>query len=111
MRHHNYFVYIISNPKRTTLYTGVTNNLEQRLVEHYMNRGQKATFAGRYHCYELLYFEWFKDINQAIKWEKTIKGWRREKKLNLIKERNPNLASLNKQVTAWPPTPDRRVHR
>ena len=43
----NYFVYITTNPGRTVLYTGVTNDLEVRLRQHYENRGNKKTFAGR----------------------------------------------------------------
>ena len=47
---HTYYVYIITNYSKSVLYTGRTNNLEQRLVEHYSNRGLPKTFAGRYHC-------------------------------------------------------------
>jgi len=65
-RQHLYFVYIVTNSERTVLYPGVTNNLEQRLVEHYCNRGQKKTFAGKYYCYNLVYFEEFQYINDAI---------------------------------------------
>ncbi|WP_370457627.1 GIY-YIG nuclease family protein [Rufibacter sp. XAAS-G3-1] len=55
MKDHNYFVYIISNPAKTVLYTGVTNNLEVRLQQHKDNRGKPETFAGKYCCYKLLY--------------------------------------------------------
>ena len=41
MKHHNYFVYITTNPSRKVLYTGMTNDLEQRIIEHYLNRGDK----------------------------------------------------------------------
>lgn len=44
---HEYFIYIITNPNRTTLYVGVTNDIARRLVEHYASRGHKKTFAGR----------------------------------------------------------------
>ena len=55
----NYFIYFITNPNKTVLYLGVTNDLERRLDEHYQNRGNKKSFAGRYHCFKLVYWEWF----------------------------------------------------
>ena len=89
MTNHNYFVYIITNPGKTVLYTGVTNDLPTRLKQHYENRGKKATFAGRYYCYKLIYYERFDDINIAIEREKEIKDLSRAKKEALIKEQNP----------------------
>jgi len=86
----NYYVYITTNPANTVLYTGVTNNLEVRLKQHHSNRGNKQTFAGRYYCYRLLYFEYFTDIEQAIAREKEIKDMSRERKWRLIETQNPN---------------------
>jgi putative endonuclease len=101
---HCYYTYIVCNPEKTVLYTGVTNNLGQRLIEHWNNRGNKKTFAGKYYCYCLLYYEMTQYINTAIAREKEIKGWRREKKLALIKEMNPTLMFLNKEACGeWPP--------
>ena len=94
----NYFTYITTNPAKTVLYTGVTNNLYTRIQEHYFNRGKKETFAGRYYCYNLIYYERFNDVNHAIQREKEIKGWTRAKKLNLIKRNNPKLNFLNKSI-------------
>jgi putative endonuclease len=85
----NYYVYITTNPGKTVLYTGVTNDLKLRLQQHYQNRGNKRTFAGRYYCYRLLYFEVYTDINQAIAREKEIKNWSRERKEALIATKNP----------------------
>jgi putative endonuclease len=85
----NYFVYITTNPGRTTLYTGVTNDLRTRLIQHYENRGKWKTFAGRYHCYRLIYYEYHEDINQAIEREKEIKALSRAKKEILISSLNP----------------------
>lgn len=84
-----YYVYITTNPGKTTLYTGVTNNLKLRLQQHYQNRGKKESFAGRYYCYKLVYFETYADINQAIRREKEIKDLSREKKEELIASKNP----------------------
>ncbi len=51
-----YFIYILTNITKSVLYVGVTNNLPQRVVEHYRNRGLHKTFTGRYHCFYLIYF-------------------------------------------------------
>jgi len=69
---HQYYIYIITNPERTVLYTGVTNDLSQRLIEHWVNKGQPKTFAGKYYCYNLIYYEEFRYINDAIAREKEI---------------------------------------
>ncbi|MBC7920506.1 MAG: GIY-YIG nuclease family protein [Ferruginibacter sp.] len=90
----NYFVYILTNPGRNVLYTGVTNDLCTRLQQHYANRGRKETFAGKYHCYKLLYYERHSDVNHAIAREKEIKGWTRAKKDALIATINPGRSFL-----------------
>ena len=95
MRSHNYFVYIITNPGRTVLYTGVTNDLQVRIEQHKANRGKPGTFAGRYYCYKLLYFERYPFILYAIALEKEIKLMSREAKLQLIKAENPTLMFLD----------------
>ena len=95
---HNYFVYIVANPSRSTIYVGVTNDLKRRLSEHYENRGIRTTFAGRYHCYELVYFERFQMVQHAIDREKEIKKWRREKKNRLIQSFNPGYKNLNPEI-------------
>ncbi|MCI0693611.1 GIY-YIG nuclease family protein [candidate division KSB1 bacterium] len=89
MQKGNYYVYITTNPGKTTLYTGVTNDLKLRLQQHYQNRGKKDSFAGRYYCYKLVYFETYSDINQAIQREKEIKDLSREKKKELVASKNP----------------------
>jgi putative endonuclease len=69
-----------------------------------MNRGNPATFAGKYYCYNLIYFEEFAYIYNAIAREKEIKGWRKEKKLKLIRTNNPDLFFQNAEVCGgWPP--------
>ena len=86
---HNCFAYILTNPGKTVLYAGVTNDLRTRLQQHYANRGKKETFAGKYHCYQLLYYERHSDVDHAIAREKEIKGWTRAKKDALIATINP----------------------
>ena len=99
-----FYVYILTNLNKTVLYTGVTNHLKKRIIEHYQSRGENITFSGRYRTFYLLYFEVFRYIDKAIKREKEIKGWRREKKINLIKTKNPSMEFLNVQLFGeWPP--------
>ncbi|MGZ3865604.1 MAG: GIY-YIG nuclease family protein [Bacteroidia bacterium] len=104
LKHHEYFVYITTNQNRTTLYVGVTNNLSQRITEHFLNQGKQNPFTGKYNCYHLVYFERFKYIDDAIAFEKKLKGWKRDKKEALIRERNPDWNFLNEEVAdIWPP--------
>ena len=99
-------VYIVTNPGKTVLYTGVTNDLGQRLVEHYSERGRKDSFAGRYYCYNLLYYETYDNPDDAIFREKQIKDLSRSGKEQLIAEMNPNWEFLNSQILDWPPRLD-----
>lgn len=98
MKQHNYFIYITTNPARTVLYIGVTNDLATRLLQHFEERGREKTFAGRYFCFNLIYYERFTYIQHAINREKEIKKWRREKKEALINSFNPNWKFLNDEV-------------
>src|SRR5436853_6747862 len=99
-----YSVYILTNKRQTVLYTGVTNNLEQRLIEHYIDRIEQKTFAGKYNCHLLLFYESFKYIKDAIAREKEIKGWTRAKKVKLISDFNPEWKFLNEKLLGeWPP--------
>ena len=105
-----FYVYILTNALKTVLYTGLTNDLQQRIIEHYKNRGQLGSFCGRYNVYWLLYFEGHDYINNAIARENEIKGWSREKKMKLVAEMNSELKFLNEEIFGtWPPEelPDR----
>ncbi|PSR56931.1 endonuclease [Adhaeribacter arboris] len=90
----NYFVYNTTNPRKTVLYTGVTNNLTVRLQQHYQNRGKSETFAGKYYCYKLVYYERYSNATMAIEREKEIKDLSREAKEVLIRKSNPDWAFL-----------------
>lgn len=93
-----YFVYILTNFTNTTLYVGVTNNLERRLQEHRM--GLVDGFSRKYRVHKLLYFEEFQYIDQAITREKQLKNWHRDWKFNLIKLHNPTLQSLDAETSS-----------
>ena len=86
----NYFVYITTNPRKTVLYVGVTNDLPARMQEYFNNRGKPETFAGKYYCYKLVYYERYRDVSHAIQREKELKDLSREKKITLIGDLNPH---------------------
>ena len=87
-----YYVYIMTN-KRSTLYTGITNDLEQGVYQH----KQKSIegFTKRYNLTQLVYFESTDDVTSAIAREKQIKRMLRSKKIALIKELNPQWKDLS----------------
>ena len=75
---------------------GITNNLERRLYEH-KNKLIEG-FTKKYNLDKLVYFEHTTDVNSAIRREKEIKKWRREKKNNLIESLNPDWAELTHTI-------------
>lgn len=96
MKHHNYYVYITTNPERTVLYIGVTNDLDWRMSQHLEdNNVERKTFAGKYFCYNLIYYEYYSDIEVAIARETQLKKWSRGKKEALIARFNPQWRFLN----------------
>ena len=87
-----YYVYIMSN-KSGTLYTGITNDLEQRVYQH-KNKLIEG-FTKRYNITQLVYFSSSDNVATAIAREKQIKGMLRSKKIELIKTMNPQLKGLS----------------
>ncbi len=92
----NYYVYIMTNVGNSTLYIGVTNNLERRVQEHKCGSNLEA-FTTRYGVNKLVYVELYMQIEDAIQREKQLKGWRRQRKIDLIKEANPFWKDLAKE--------------
>lgn len=88
-----YYVYILTNKNCTTLYVGVTNNLERRLYEH--KHKLIEGFTSRYNVDVLVYYEITTDCYSAIAREKQIKSWKRAKKNQLISENNPAWKDLS----------------
>jgi putative endonuclease len=88
------YVYIISNIRRTVLYTGSSSKIRNRMYDH--KHGTYKSFSKKYNCCDLMYFEFYPDIADAVKRERQIKEWKREWKWNLIKKDNPNLLDLSK---------------
>ncbi|MFZ2906047.1 MAG: GIY-YIG nuclease family protein [Cyclobacteriaceae bacterium] len=90
------YVYIMSNFTRTTFYIGVTNDLYTRVLQHKSGKGSK--FTSRYKCYDLVYFEDYSRIMDAIDREKQLKRWHRPWKMDLIKSVNPEMRDLFSEI-------------
>jgi putative endonuclease len=93
------YIYILTNKNRTVLYTGVTSNLANRLYEH-QNGSYKTSFTYKYNVKELVYYEEFLSIEEAIFREKQIKAGSRQKKLDMINHLNPRWEDLTNFIIA-----------
>ena len=87
-----YYVYIMTNPTRTVLYTGVTSDLRKRVYQHKEKLVQ--AFTGRYNINKLVFYELTPDVRSAIEREKQIKGGSRAKKIALVESMNSSWADL-----------------
>ena len=91
-----YFVYILASRKNGTLYTGVTNNVSRRIWEH---RSEAVPgFTKRHGVKRLVYVEELSTAEAAIRREKTIKGWPRQWKINLVEKDNPEWFDLYRRL-------------
>ena len=88
-----YFVYILSSKKNGTLYIGVTSNLQKRIWEH-KNKIVEG-FTKKYDVTRLVYYEQTNDVESALTREKQMKEWKREWKIKLIQENNPEWEDLS----------------
>ena len=98
--HPQSYIYIMTNPGRTVLYTGVTNNVDRRAAEH--RTGLGGRFTSMYHVTKLVYYEVFDSIVDAIAREKQIKAGSRAKKLALIEKMNPQWNDLATRLAPDP---------
>jgi len=90
------FVYIITNKRHGTLYTGVTSDLAKRIYQH-KNKLLKG-FSSKYNLDKIIYYEVFEDINSAIEREKKIKRFSRKKKIEMIELMNPEWTDLSDRI-------------
>jgi putative endonuclease len=89
-------VYIMSNQYRTTFYIGVTSDLRTRVWQHLNNEG--SAFVKKYKLFDLVYYEGFERITDAINREKQLKNWHHDWKVNLIKSLNPTMKDLKVEI-------------
>ena len=100
---YKYYIYIMTNQHRTVLYTGVTNSLTRRIGQH--RAGKDGSFTADYNVNLLDYWEGFVNVRNAIRREKEIKGWRREKKLALVNSLNAEWNDLGDSFLDLGPAP------
>ena len=90
-------VYIITNPRHTVLYTGVTSDLIVRMDQHKTKRFSNS-FSSKYNCDKLVYYSFYTTIDEAISAEKKIKAGSRQKKIDLINRMNPEWRDLHQDL-------------
>lgn len=86
------YIYILTNHSRTSLYVGVTNDIERRILEHKAGIGSR--FTSKYNVKYLLYFDECPTMKSAIAREKQLKNWHKDWKWNLVRESNPEYKDL-----------------
>jgi putative endonuclease len=96
MKERTYYVYFMTNSAKTVIYTGVTNNLKSRAYQH--KEGVFEGFTKRYRVHELVYYETFAEVRDAIAREKQIKAGSRKRKMELIDAFNPRWRDLYDEV-------------
>ncbi len=105
MANHNYYVYIMSSVS-FVLYIGVTNNLIRRVEEH--KAGSADSFTKKYNCNKLVYYESFFHVEDAIRREKELKGWKRFRKIELINKDNSRWIDLYDELISLDRDPSLR---
>jgi putative endonuclease len=95
-RDYNFWIYVMTNKNHSVLYIGVTNRLSRRTWEH--RHGTRNGFAADYRCTKLIYYEWYRDIRDAIARDSQLKKWSRAKKVALINRLNPSWRDLGADV-------------
>ena len=106
MKNEYSYVYLMTNVWNKVLYVGVTSNLVKRLFEH--KQKLITGFTERYKITKLVYYEQFDSIITAIEREKQIKGWLRQKKVDLIEADNPQWRDLADTILDHKPDPSSR---
>ena len=91
---------MMASNNNQALYTGVTSNLHNRVLEH-KQKVYPGSFTAKYHCVKLVYFEPYSSIEEAIAEEKRIKGGNRKAKDCLVNLRNPEWKDLWEEIQDW----------
>ena len=92
-----YYVYMLASKRNGTLYIGVTNDLIRRVYEH--KQGLLKGFTKKYNVRRLVFYEETNDVESAITKEKQMKKWKRQWKIDLIQENNPEWEDLYNKIT------------
>ena len=93
-----FYIYILANQKRVTLYIGVTSDVIKRIYQHKTNAVK--SFTKKYSVHRLVHYEIYDTFDVAVQREKNLKKWKREWKIKLIEENNPNWKDLYTSIIA-----------
>ena len=99
MQEQHFYIYLMSNPGRTVLYTGVTRNLVKRVWQH--KEKVADGFTKKYNVTDLVYYEIFDSPLEAIEREKQIKSWSRKRKNQLVEAENSSWKDLYEEIVSW----------
>jgi putative endonuclease len=91
-------VYILASQRNGTPYVGVTGDLARRIFEH--KEGAIEGFTKDYGVHNLVFYEFHETMDDALTREKRIKKWRRQWKLDLIEQNNPQWRDLYQDLTS-----------
>ena len=97
---HGGCAYILVNVHHTVFYVGVTADLYARATDH-KEKSNPKSFTARYNVNQLVYYEAFYSIEEAIEREKQIKKYSRSKKIALIVRFNPEWKDLYEEIKFW----------
>lgn len=92
----NYYLYILAGKKNGTLYIGVTGDLIKRIYEH--KQDIIDGFTKKYNVHDLVYYEVYQNVEEAILREKQMKKWNRKWKIRCIEEMNPEWKDLYNEI-------------
>lgn len=96
MAHKKFYIYILASKPNSTLYVGLTSNLQKRIFEH-KNKLIEG-FTSKYNVDHLVYYEVYDDFDNAVSKEKNMKAWKRAWKIELIQKSNPDWNDLYNEI-------------
>ena len=92
----DFYVYMLASGKNGTIYKGMTSNLKKRIWEH--KEADGGQFTSQYDVKKLVWYRQCGNWEDAVKWEKKLRWYKRQWKINLIEENNPNWDDLWNEI-------------
>jgi len=92
----DFYVYMLAKKKNGTIYKGMTSNLIQRIYQHKEEQGSR--FTTKYEVKKLVWYKQCGNWEDAVAWEKRLRRYSRQWKINLIEGRNPHWDDLYEDI-------------
>ena len=96
MSNKNFYIYMLASKKNGTIYKGMTSGLIKRIGQHKFEKG--SHFSARYNVKNLVWYRECGNWEEAVKWEKRLRRYPRQWKINLIEESNPDWNDLYEAI-------------